>query len=290
MQQVVDVSEQRTRGRAELARQCQRRFLHRAPRLEVDLVVRQRLVTVLIAPQVAEIGKGGVARVVDVQLALGEEGKGRIRDHANDRRNRPDERVTIDGQLLVRLDEYQAGICSAQLGRERRHHACDHRVDEPDMFASECAQGLGQVRQHHTAEDLRRAVEILAQDQVEGLAVADLRTAGDAPRHHRRHLLQDACTHRRRADLGTGQHICHRVDLVAVQRGHRPDLHFFRALVRDQPDGVTPPRVKRVQQRPVHVGKGDRIARLAEELAHEPAADVARAEDDSLLHSYTCRA
>jgi len=103
-------------------------------------------------------------------------------------------------------------------------------------------------------------------------------------------VLQDARTYGCRTDLSACQHVCHGIDLTAVQRGHRPDLHLLHPLVGHQTDGVTSPRVERIEQRLVYVREGDHIAGFAEKLAHEPAADVARTEDDGLFHSYTCPA
>ena len=138
--------------------------------------------------------------------------------------------------------------------------------------------------QHHVAEDRGRAVQVLAQDQVERRADAKLRATRDPRGHRRRDVLEDARADRGRADFGAAHRLGHRVEVAGVQRAHRADRHFLGLLVRHQPDGVAAALIQRVQQGPVHIHEGDFVARFAEQLPHEPAADVPGAEDDRLFH------
>jgi hypothetical protein len=113
-----------------------------------------------------------------------------------------DETVPVDRQLLVWLNQDEAGVFCAQSRRERRNHARDDSIDEADVLGDERVQADGQVRQDKVSEDIGCTVEVLTQDEVEGFRIADLGATGDACSNDGCDVPQDARADSSRADMG----------------------------------------------------------------------------------------
>ena len=141
------------------------RVVHQEP----DDFIPQRLVGILVAAPVAQVAEHGMTTVVDVELA-GRVGREVVHGlQAHDLGDRADEATAIHGQFLVRLDDDEAGVTRPHLLRGRRHHAGDDRVHEADTLRQSALIGRRQMLAHHAAEGGRSVLQVLANDDVQGV-------------------------------------------------------------------------------------------------------------------------
>jgi hypothetical protein len=96
--------------------------------------VGDRLIDVVIAAQIAEIGRGRMPRVVYEKLAFYIAAEICTRLHVRQRRHRPPEAVGVHGQFLVRLDAHEKRVLGVLLLRHDRHHPTDACLHKTHLF------------------------------------------------------------------------------------------------------------------------------------------------------------
>ena len=137
----------------------------------------------------------------------------------------------------------------------------------------------------HAADVGGGVLEVLADDQVERHGVRLGSAAGDPGGDIRRDGGQRARAHRGRADRGSGDRGGHRLTVRAEDAARRADAVPRDLVVDHGLEVVGAGAVDEVEQRAVNVHEGQAVAGLGEQLTDEPAANVARAEDDSFAHA-----
>ena len=242
-----------------------RRQFHRLPAAGER---RVRLIT--------EVGEGGVAHVVQEELAVDPGGDVVHRLEAGQRGDFAAKAEAVDDQGVVGFGEELQRVFIQRVLRHDRDHLADAGLDEAQATVE--IETLGQQRTEILAKPRGSGTQILGDDHIQRWRIvrrAQFQRCGQ----QRQHGLQAPLANRRCHAIGLREDVDHRRAIAPVDGAHATDqADLIGPVVLLDDDRVRAPLVEQGDEPRIDVDKDDPVTRFGEQPADERAPDVAGAE------------
>ena len=222
-----------------------------------------------------------MAHVVDVELPLQIEIKGREGHHVLDLGDTALESGAVGGQEAVALHADPHGLAVLHLLGLHRHHTADGGLHQTHGFVKFCFFFIRELFLNHSLDHQVGIHQVLTDDDIQGFAACGpaLTQAGYDIGDDE---LQNSGTHGGGHDVAAGDSIGGGLSVVAVHGGDILHQHILVTAAEYIADGITFVLLQMLHNGRCHIDKGDTVAGLAQQRTDKTAADITAAIHNSI--------